>query len=102
MTWIYLLMAVPVGFALGILFFGGLWWTVQKVAAGSRPAPLLIASFLVRSAVLLAGFYLIMIAGWQYLPPALIGFLAARIILISRLGPVKQLNRPDGRNRPQI
>ncbi len=101
-TWLYLLMAVPAGFVLGVLFFGGLWWTVRKISAGSRPAPLMIASFLVRSAALLAGLYLLMDAGWQYLPAALVGFLAARTALTYKLGPAKQLNRPGGCNRPEL
>lgn len=32
-----LLLVVLAGFALGMLFFGGLWWTVQKVLSSSRP-----------------------------------------------------------------
>jgi len=85
--WVYVAMAVPAGFLLGLLFFGGLWWTVQNIAGSSRPSLLLIASFLVRTAALLAGFYFLLLAGWQYLLAALAGFLLARTFLTFRYRP---------------
>ncbi len=90
MDWIYIIMAAPAGFLLGILFFGGLWWTVQKITAGGRPVPFLISSFLVRSGLLLAGFYLLLSAGWQYLLAGLVGFLAARVTLTYKYCPGKR------------
>ena len=93
MNWLYIALAVPAGFLLGLVFFGGLWWTVQRITGNTRPAPLLIASFLVRTAALLAGFYLLLTAGWQYLLAAMAGFLLARAVLIRRYKPEQREGR---------
>lgn len=69
------------GVALGGLFFGGLWWTVQKLAATKRPVRLLLASLLVRTAVVLAGFFLVGGASWPRLLACLLGFTAARFLV---------------------
>ena len=49
------------GAALGAIFFGGLWWTVQRGAASAAPARWFITSLVVRTAIVLAGFYV----GWR-------------------------------------
>lgn len=87
MFWVYIILAVLAGAGLGIIFFGGLWWTVQRITGSSRPVYLLMASFLVRTAVVLAGFYLLLTAGWQYLLAALAGFLIGRTVLAYRFKP---------------
>lgn len=92
MAWGLIFLAVPAGFLLGVLFFGGLWWTVQRLSISARPTPLLIASFLVRSAAILGGFYLLLTAGWQYLLAAMAGFLIARTVITYRY-------RPESRER---
>ena len=33
-----LILALAAGFLLGVIFFGGLWWTVQKGLSSRRPA----------------------------------------------------------------
>lgn len=86
-------MAVLAGFLLGGVFFGGLWWTVNKLDANTSPAPLLIVSFLVRTAVLLAGLYFLLDAGWQYLLAAMFGFLTARTVLTFKYKPEKKGQR---------
>jgi F1F0 ATPase subunit 2 len=47
------------GVVLGLVFFGGLWWTTQRLATSSRPAILVSVSLLVRVAVLAAGLFLL-------------------------------------------
>ncbi len=93
MAWLNLILAFLAGILLGGFFFGGLWWTVNKLDANSGPATLLIASFLVRTAVLLAGLYFILEAGWPYLLAAMCGFLAARTVITFRYGPEKRKQR---------
>jgi len=75
------------GALLGAFFFIGLWWTVNRLTAVSRPYLLATASFLVRTAVILAGFYLLLAGGWQQLTAALAGFLAARTLVTYRVRP---------------
>jgi len=85
--WFYLLLSLLAGMLLGTFFFGGLWWTVQKITGAGRPYFLFVVSFIVRTVVVLAGFYLLLIAGWQHLIAALAGFLVARVILTCKLKP---------------
>jgi len=99
--WIYMFMAVPAGFLLGFLFFGGLWWTVQNIAGSSRPALLLVTSFLVRTAALLAGFYFLLLAGWMYLLAALAGFLLARIFLTYKYRPAAAEKEQQKKTLPE-
>jgi len=74
------------GTVLGLFFFGGLWWTVLKAVPSSRPALWILLSWLVRTAVTLAGFYLAGGGHWQNMMVCLAGFLAGRylVILFSR------------------
>ena len=50
-----LLLAGGAGVLLGVLFFGGLWWTVQRGLVSRRPALWFVGSFLLRTSVVLAG-----------------------------------------------
>jgi F1F0 ATPase subunit 2 len=72
---------LPAGMLLGALFFGGLWWTVQKGLASTQPALWFGASLLLRSAIVLAGFYYFAGPHWQRLLACLSGFIAARVVV---------------------
>ena len=54
------------GLALGTLFFGGLWLTVRKAVGSTKPALLILGSFVFRIALVLIGFYFIGAGNWQY------------------------------------
>jgi F1F0 ATPase subunit 2 len=70
------------GIALGCLFFGGLWLTVKK-AVGSKYAPLwVLTSSLLRTAIVLTGFYFMADGSWQRLLVCVLGFIAARFIVM--------------------
>ncbi|WP_414733721.1 ATP synthase subunit I [Acetobacterium carbinolicum] len=45
------------GVLLGIVFFGGLYWTVQRVGSTKYPGPFMLVSAVVRMVVLLLGIY---------------------------------------------
>jgi F1F0 ATPase subunit 2 len=87
MFWLYLLLSFLAGILLGVFFFGGLWWTVQKITGSGRPYLISVASFIVRTIVVLVGFYYLLQAGWQFLFAALFGFLIARTTLAYKLKP---------------
>ena len=93
-----LLLACVAGAVLGAVFFGGLWWTVQKSLTFRRPALWLFASLILRMSIALAGFYLVGQAQWERLMACLLGFLAARLIVTwrTRLQP----NLPAKQTRP--
>lgn len=84
---IELVISVFAGSALGVFYFTGLWWTVRKLPLVRSPAILSLGSFLLRTAVVLAGFYLAMGGQWERLAACLVGFLAARLVLVRRFGP---------------
>lgn len=73
------------GAALGIFYFGGLWLTVQRIPAAQRPVLSSLASFLVRSGAVLAGFYLIGLGDWVRLPVALLGFILVRMVILFKV-----------------
>jgi F1F0 ATPase subunit 2 len=73
--------ALFAGILIGLLFFGGLWWTVQKVTSSRQPALLFAGSFLLRTLFTLAAFYRIGNGSWQRLLVCLIGFMIGRILV---------------------
>ncbi|MBN1218321.1 MAG: ATP synthase subunit I [Anaerolineae bacterium] len=89
-VYVYLL-PLMAGIGLGLFFFGGLWLTTRQIPDARRPAVLMIVSFLGRTGVSLAGFYLAAAGRWERLLVAIAGFFVVRMILISygRLEPTK-------------
>jgi F1F0 ATPase subunit 2 len=66
------------GAALGLLFFGGLWWTVLAIVASQRPALLQFASLTLRTAATLIGFCIVGGGDAGRLVACLAGFVVAR------------------------
>lgn len=66
------------GSALGAVFYGGLWWTVRRVS-GRAVGPWLVGSFLLRTLVVLVGFFAVARGPWYGLAACLAGFVAARM-----------------------
>jgi F1F0 ATPase subunit 2 len=69
------------GILLGIIFYAGLWWTVKKGIQSESPALWFGISMLLRTAIVLLGFYLVGLGHWQRLMVCLLGFIIARIVL---------------------
>ena len=80
-----LALAFFAGALLGVFFFGGLWWTVQKGVTSETPALWFLGSLLLRTGLVLAGFYLAAQGHWSRLAVCLLGFLIARLIVVRRL-----------------
>ena len=76
-----LVLALLTGLVLGAMFFGGLWWTLQKVVSSTRSTLWLLGSLLLRTSIALAGFYLIARGHWERLLVCLLGFMIARLIV---------------------
>jgi F1F0 ATPase subunit 2 len=70
------------GVLLGAFFFGGLWWTVRKGVTAKNPALWFLGSSLLRTVVVLAGFYFIGRADWKKLLFCLLGFVIARFLVL--------------------
>ncbi len=69
------------GATLGAFFFGGLWWTVQKGLTSNHPALWFFGSTLLRTGLVLVGFFFISAGDWQKLLACLFGFFIARIVV---------------------
>lgn len=83
-----LMFAVITGAALGVVFFGGLWWTVRKGVSSKQPALWFFASLVVRMTVVLSGFLMIGRGHWQRLLACLAGFILARLFVTWKTRPL--------------
>ena len=81
----HLALAFVAGAVLGMFFFGGLWWTVRKAVTSEQPAIWFLGSLLLRTCLILTGFYLVAQGHWSRLVACLLGFLIARFIVVRRL-----------------
>ena len=77
-----LALALVTGILLGAIFFGGLWWTVQKVVSSKWSALWFLGSLLLRTSIALAGFYFIGRGHWERLLVCMFGFVMARLIVM--------------------
>lgn len=82
---LYLAMAFLVGMGTGIVYFGGLWWTVRQLPFVRQPALLTIGSFLVRTGISLTAFYLASEGHWERILISLLGFIIIRGFLVRRI-----------------
>jgi F1F0 ATPase subunit 2 len=70
------------GVFVGLFFFGGLWWTVQKGLTSNHAALWFFGSTLLRVGIALAGFYFIACGDWSRILVCLLGFVIARIAVV--------------------
>jgi F1F0 ATPase subunit 2 len=75
------LLILLAGFALGIVFYGGLWLTVRALPKSRHALLIALASFWGRTGLVVAGLLLAMDASWQRALICLLGFAIARIVL---------------------
>ena len=73
------------GIILGLLFFGGLYITVQKMETLKNPALLMILSFMARMGVLVLAFYFISKVGYKEVLFALAGVILTRFVMTYRM-----------------
>lgn len=79
--------ALIAGVLLGTMFFGGLWWTVRQGVSAKRPALWFLGSLLLRTGIVLAGFYFVAGDHWERLLLCLLGFVIAHFIVTRLTGP---------------
>lgn len=73
-----LALAWSAGVGLGAMFFGGLWWTVRRGVLSEYPALWFLASVVLRTGLVLVGFYVVSGGQWPRLLLCLLGFVLAR------------------------
>jgi F1F0 ATPase subunit 2 len=89
------------GFALSAFFFVGLWWTVRRGVVSPRPAVLFLGSMLVRTLVVMAGFYFLSQGDWRNLVASLAGFVLARVLVTRKASFLPQAKAPLPMGRAQ-
>lgn len=93
-------LAWSAGIGLGAMFFGGLWWTVRRGVSSEYPALWFFVSVVLRTGLVLAGFYLASGGAWTRLLWCLLGFVMARVgvIWLTRYAPAnlpRPVSEPD-------
>ena len=89
-SWMEIYMLVGsfiVGLALGYFYFGGLWWTVNRLQRTRQPALLFTASFILRTTIVVGAVYLLLGGGWRAVALCMAGFIAIRMVLTRYWGP---------------
>jgi F1F0 ATPase subunit 2 len=91
------------GGALGLIFFGGLWWSVRKGLGSGTPVVWFFAGLILRVGLTLAGFYFVGADDWQRLAACLLGFVMARqaVTRLARTPEKKQMRTaPEASHAP--
>jgi F1F0 ATPase subunit 2 len=76
-----LLVPLLAGMVLGVVFFGGLWLTIQRAMSSPRAGLWFFGSLLLRMAIVLVGLYFACGDTWQRWLAALLGFTVARLVI---------------------
>jgi F1F0 ATPase subunit 2 len=71
-------LAAAAGLLLGALFFGGLWFTIQKALRAKTPGLWFLGSWFLRVGVVLTGIYYTTAGDWKKFLVCMLGFVAAR------------------------
>ncbi len=87
-----ILVAAVAGIAIGLFFYGGLWFTVRHLVTTRHPVLLTVASFWGRTLITAASFLVVTQGRWENALAALAGFVLGRVL-------VSQLARKGGQPR---
>jgi len=79
---IWTVLALIGGITLGVLFFGGLWFTVKIAFKSNIPALWFFGSLLLRITLTMLGFYFIGSGNWRLLVSCGVGFILARFLAV--------------------
>ncbi len=86
-------LALAAGVILGAFYYGGLWWTVRQIETAKSPGLLFGASFIIRTLVVIGGFWVVTLGNWLLILVCLAAFIGVRTVLTRRWGPagIKQM-----------
>jgi F1F0 ATPase subunit 2 len=77
-----MIIALIIGLLLGLMFFGGLWITVRKTLGSPYVAIWILGSSLLRTTIVLIGFYYSVQSGLLPLLVSVAGFIIGRFIVM--------------------
>lgn len=89
-----LVIGIGAGAAVGLVFFGGLRWTIDRLATSRRPRLLVVGSLVVRTVLLVAVLIALADGGFVRVVAALGG------VLVARTAVVAAANRSDVEEAP--
>lgn len=73
--------SLAAGLVIGVMFYGGLWWTVRRGTESSVPALWFTGSLILRGGAAMTGFYLVAGGEWRLLLACLAGFTCGRLLV---------------------
>jgi len=79
---LFMVLAFMAGACLGIIFFGGLWITVQRALKSNMPGLWFAGGLLSRLTITMLGFYFVGTGNWHRLLICTAGFIVARFIVV--------------------
>ena len=88
--WLTLVPVFAGGALLGFIFFGGLYLTVQNSLSARNPGAWFLLSMVVRTAIVVGGFYLLGQGEVARFVACLLGFVLVRVLLTNRLKNVRE------------
>ena len=71
-----------IGLGIGLIYFGGLYWSTEKIESVKSPAFLMVGSMIIRMAILLFGLYYLAQSGYQSILAGFIGIMMVRFIMV--------------------
>lgn len=84
------------GIVLGVLYFGGLWLTITRIRMMKTPGVFLALSFILRTVLVIGGFYLITDGKLERLAVAMLAFFMTRFVFIKYFSPERNDERQRG------
>ena len=81
------------GIVLGSLYFGGLWLTITRMRTTKSPGFFLVLSFILRTVLVIGGFYLITDGKLERLAVAMLAFFVTRFVFIRYFSPERSDER---------
>ena len=75
------------GLLTGLFYYGGLWWTLQRLADTQHPGLLLGMSFLARTVIALAALFWFTDLQLSQILVFMVAFVIMRLVLTRRWGP---------------
>lgn len=79
------MIAFIIGLVLGVIYFGGLYLSIQMINTAKHPSLIMVLSFVIRIGILGGVFYYISKNGVKDMIIVLIGVILVRVIMTSRL-----------------
>jgi F1F0 ATPase subunit 2 len=99
-TILQLVIAALGGIVLGVIYFGGLWLTINRLRDSQHLSLLLGGSFLLRMTLVMGGFYLVSDGNLGRLALCLATFLLTRFVFIRSVQTTPERSSKEHGNQP--